>query len=116
MTPSELANRFSNYADAVVAFAVLNAVGFMAALAEEDTRVAISEAPNSALIVGILAAAIFYTVLAMVFRRAEIRLRREAGEQPLAIVENYQRYFQIARISVIWVSNGLTLLIFFDIS
>ena len=46
MTPTELANRFSNYADAVVAFAVLNAVGFMTAVAEEDTRDAISSAPN----------------------------------------------------------------------
>ena len=115
MTPSELANRFSNYADAVVAFAVLNAVGFLSAVAEEDMRNAISEAPNLVFLFSILAAAFFYTVLAVVFRRAELNLREEAGEANTPMVDSYQRYFQIARISVIWVSNGLTLLVYFGI-
>ena len=115
MSPSELANRFSNYADAVVAFAVLNAVGFLSAVAEEDTREAISEAPNLIFMASILVAATFYTVLALVFRKAELKLRAEAGEESTPIVSSYQRRFQIARISVIWVSNGLTLLVYLGV-
>jgi hypothetical protein len=116
VSPSELANRFSNYADAVVAFAVLNAIGFMSAVAEEDTRSAISEAPNLVFLFSLLGAVCFYTVLAVVFRYTELNLREEAGEVSKPMVDRYQRYFQIARISVIWLSNGTTLLIYFGMS
>ena len=116
MSPSDLANRFSNYADAVVAFAVLNAVGFMSAMAEEDTRNAISEAPNLVFLFSLFLTTCFYTALAIVFRHAELNLRVEAGELSKPVVDRYQRYFQIARISVIWVSNGLSMLIYFEIS
>ena len=54
MTPSELANRFSNYADAVVAFSILNALAFMQALGEEDIRAGINEAPSSTLLIGLV--------------------------------------------------------------
>ncbi len=113
MAPSDLANRFSNYADAVVAFAVLNAVGFMSALGEEDVRSAISEAPNLAFVFVVLAAASFYTLLAVIFRYAELKLREDAGEVSSSRVDRYQRYFQIARISVIWISSGLAILAYF---
>ena len=113
MTPSDLANRFSNYADAVVAFAVLNVVGFMSALGDEDLRATIGEAPKLSFVFGVLAAAAFYTLLAVIFRYAELKLREDAGEVSSSRVENYQRYFQIARISVIWISSGLAILAFF---
>ena len=95
---------------------MLNAVGFMSAMAEEDTRNAISEAPNLVFLLSIFLATCFYTALAFVFRRAELKLREEAGEVSKPMVDRYQRYFQIARIAVIWVSNGLSVLIYFGVS
>lgn len=113
MTPSDLANRFSNYADAVVAFAVLNVVGFMSALGDEELRSTIGDTSRLPFIIGVLGAAAFYTLLAFVFRYAELQLREEAGEASSARVEKYQRYFQFARIAVIWLSSGLAFLAYF---
>jgi predicted outer membrane lipoprotein len=113
VAPSDLANRFSNYADAVVAFAVLNVLGFMSALGDEDLRSTIGETSRLPFILGVLGAAVFYTLLALVFRHAELQLREEAGEVSTARVEKYQRYFQIARIAVIWLSSGLAILAYF---
>ena len=115
MTSSELATRFSNYADALVAFAVLNCVGFMSVIADEDSRGAIVEAPTVAFLLSLLLATCFYTILALVFRRAELQLCDEAGEPETEKVVRYQRYFQAARIAVIWVSNGISALVFLAI-
>ena len=112
MTPSELANRFSNYADAVVAFSILNALAFMQALGEEDIRAGINEAPSSALLIGLVLSAVFYTLLVCIFRYAELKLRREAAESSTPTVERYQRYFQVARITVIWMTNGIVVLLY----
>ena len=113
MHPSDLANRFSNYADAVVAFAVLNSVGFLTAMGEENIREEIDDVSSLGFLVAVIVAASFYTILAMVFRHAELQLREEAQEVSSARVERYQRYFQLARITVIWVSAGLTMVVHF---
>jgi len=95
MNPSDLANRFSNYADVVVAFSILNALGFVQAIGEEDVRVEIHEAPRSAFLIALVATTALYTVLVFVFRYGEIKLRHEAVESSTQRVERYQRYFQI---------------------
>jgi hypothetical protein len=95
-----LADRLVNYADAVVALAVVGVSGLGIAVADPDARESVAlaadwvAAANGA--VGVLS-----TGLVLLLRSWESDLRRDS--QPSPKVARYSRYLHVARLIIIWI-------------
>lgn len=106
MTQGALADRFVNYADAVVAFAIVNALAFLIALSELGVRCSLPRGGLFFILIFPISASMLSAGLA-VCRRAEIRLRGSNSLDP--IVARYLQYAYLARHGLIWFGMMLTL-------
>lgn len=74
-----IADRLSGYADAVAAFSLVNALGFLAAVAEVDTRCSLAK---NRVIVILIVLQMFYAGAVVGLRRLEQDLREGAESSP----------------------------------
>lgn len=108
MTQGALADRFVNYADAVVAFAMVNALAFLIALSEREVRCSLPAGGPFFIMIFPISAALLSAGLSAC-RRAEIRLRGSNSLDP--IVSRYLQYAYLVRHGLIWFVMTLTLVL-----
>jgi hypothetical protein len=103
-----IADRLSGYADAVAAFSLVNALGFLAAVAELDTRCSLSE--NRGIVIATLVCLqILYAAAVVGLRQMELGLREGLESSPGAI--KFRSRFYHARlilVSVVTVAMTIT--------
>jgi len=107
LTREALADRLVNYSDAAAAFSIVNAFGFLLALAETEIRCSlVSQA--SLVYAGQLLTGFVLTAVVVALRRLELSLRSPVtGGDPT--VRRVLHAFFVVRISVVWVVVLLTL-------
>lgn len=106
MTREALADRLINYADAVAAFAVVNSLAFLVALAEREVRCSLIDR-LSLVVGGQLALSFVVMASVLLLRRSELKVR--ASSAPLAAeVSSYLRGFFLVRIAVIALATVFT--------
>jgi hypothetical protein len=107
VTREKIADRLITYADAAAAFAVVNSIAFLVALAQPDVRSSISNFKWFAILAQ-LAASLAITVAIVVLRRLELKAR-EVGPPLTSDVESFLRWFFIARLGIVGASTVGTL-------
>lgn len=103
-----LADRLVNYADALVALAVVGVSGLGLAVADPETRVDIARAADW-IIVSNLISGVILSILILVLRRWELDLRSE--DPPTVKARRYSRRLHVARIVVVWLASGQAVLL-----
>ena len=106
MTREALADRLVNYADAVAAFAVVNALAFLVALTETEVRCSLAHL-LWLVVTGQIAVGLVMTLAIVALRRVELRLRGSDAPPP-ADIQQLLRSFFIVRIGVVWLSVAVT--------
>ena len=99
MTRQTLADRFVNYGDAVVAFAMVNALAFLIALSDNEVRCSLPRGGLFFILIFPVSASILSAGL-FACRRAEVRLRGRDTLDP--IVSRYLKYAYLVRHGIIW--------------
>ena len=103
MTREDIADRIINYADAAAAFTVVNAIAFVASLAQSDIRGSIASFRLGA-IFGQLFTNLVVTTTVVMLRKAEIKFR--ASDSSVSQdVERALRWFFVARLAIIGFST-----------
>jgi hypothetical protein len=108
MTRQALADRFVNYGDAVVAFAMVNALAFLIALSDNDVRCSLPRGGLFFIMIFPISASILSAGL-FACRRAEVRLRGADTLDPIA--SRYLHYAYLVRHGLIWSGMTLTLVL-----
>jgi hypothetical protein len=103
-----LADRLVNYADALVALAVVGVSGLGLAVADPETRGDIARAADW-IIASNLISGVILTVLVAVLRRWELDLRSE--NPPAQKARRYSRRLHVARIVVVWLASAQAVLL-----
>lgn len=106
-----IADRMSGYADAVAAFSLVNALGFLLAVAEMDTRCSLVQ--NRRLVLSlILLTQALYAGAVIVLRRVEVGMRE--GHESSERVTTFRRHLYQGRlVFVSVVTIAMTLLSWF---
>jgi hypothetical protein len=99
MTRDAIADRLVNYSDAIVAFSLVNSLAFLIALTERDVRCSLVDIAST-LWVAITAFGAVLSVALLACRHAEVRMRAGSSQDPRAA--RALRYFQIARLAIVW--------------
>lgn len=100
MDRDTLADRIVSYSDAIVAFSMVNGLGFLIALGDPDMRCSIVEV--AAVLGGVNGLfAIFGTAGLFWLRRFERALRGVEADDPLIV--RFMRLSMIVRVALIWV-------------
>ena len=106
MTRQDLADRFVNYGDAVVAFGMVNALAFLIALSQLEVRCSLPRGGVFLIMIFPVSASILSAGL-FACRRAEMRLR--GGETLESTVSRYLQYVYLVRQGLIWLGMTVTL-------
>ena len=96
----ELADRFTNYSDAVVAISLVNVLGFFFAIAEQEIRCSLVDHTIGIIVAG-AAIQLGYIIALVILRRGEVGLRRASGIESDALVETYRHRLSIARFALV---------------
>jgi hypothetical protein len=96
----ELADRFANYSDAVVAISLVNVLGFFFAIAEQEIRCSLVDHTFGIVIAGV-AIQLGYILALVVLRRGETRLRQASGIESDAMVKTFRQRLSIARFALV---------------
>lgn len=96
----ELADRFANYSDAVVAISLVNVLGFFFAIAEQEIRCSLVDHTFGIVIAGV-AIQFSYILALIVLRRGENSLRRASGIESAALVKTFRQRLSIARFALV---------------
>lgn len=92
----ELADRFANYSDAVVAISLVNVLGFFFAIAEQEIRCSLVDHTPGILLSGV-AIQLGYIIALIVLRRGEISLRQGSRTKSSYLMKSFRRRLSIAR-------------------
>lgn len=103
MNHEVLADRLVNYADALAAFSVVNAIGFLVALSETDVRCSLADTRNF-VIGGQIASSIIVALAVVLLRRSELKVR--ASTQLSSDIAGYLRTFFFVRLGIIAASTA----------
>lgn len=106
MTRDGLADRILTYSDALVAFALVNGLAFVIALAEPEIRCSITGIVGVVVTVN-LAFPILISVALVALRRFELALRAEQRQDPT--VAAFWRWMQWARFGLVWLFAAMVL-------
>lgn len=103
-----IADRLSGYSDAIAAFSLVNALGFLAAIAEIDTRCSLAE--NRGIVIAtIVCLQILYAGAVVGLRRLELGLRDGLESSPRAIkIRNSFYHARLILISIVTLAMGST--------
>lgn len=113
MTREALADRIITYCDALAAFSLVNALAFMIALAEPETRCSIARIVGLVVAMN-LAFPVFITAALLALRRFELSLRRADPQDPT--VREFWRYAHVLRVVLVWTFALLVVLGLFGAS
>jgi len=106
MTREALADRLVNYADAVAAFAVVNALAFLVAITETEVRCSLAHL-LWLVVTGQIVVGLAMTGAVVALRRIELRLRASDAPAPDDIQQLLHTFF-IVRLGVVWLSVAVT--------
>jgi hypothetical protein len=90
-----IADRLSGYADAISAFSLVNALGFLATVAELDTRCSLAENRVIAIVI-VVSLQILYGAAVVGLRHVELGMREGLESSPRAI--KFRRSFYHGRL------------------
>lgn len=100
MDRDTLADRITSYSDAIVAFSMVNGLGFLIALGDPDMRCSIAEV--AAILSGVNTLfPVLGTASLVWLRRFEMALRGDEVEDPL--IARFLRLSMTVRVALLWV-------------
>jgi hypothetical protein len=107
---NQLADKFSNYCDPIVAVSFVNALAFFVAILDPDIRCTLIDYRTFVVASGLILQAAYFGAI-LFFRSGETRLRTSSGGYTSQLAHKFSRRLHITRlVFVVAVAVGLAVL------